>query len=200
MRHHAGAGARARRAAGLGPIVLVGALALALLAACGQGSATAGVTQPAPTDAATPTFAPTATFTATPIPTQTAARMLVRVTPDPARCGTSCAAYICTPPGGASCAELLNCTGVTSFPFFQVSNSGQMPLTWSWSVTLMGGSTPTAGNATLTPNGGTVAGGQAVAVTLNADKSLVSNGPAAFNIAFSGGGDTTTVQAQCSNG
>jgi hypothetical protein len=66
----------------------------------------------------------------------------------------------------------------------------------------MGGGTPTSGNATLTlaPNGGTVPGGTAVAVTLNSDKSLASYGPAAFNLNFTGGGVTTTVQTQCSNG
>ncbi|HEV2236659.1 MAG TPA: hypothetical protein VGR57_08370 [Ktedonobacterales bacterium] len=196
MRYHAGTGAPARRAAGLVAVALVGALALALLAACGQGSSTAGVIQPTPTDTATPTFAPTATSTATPAPTQTPARMLVRVTPDPARCSASCAAYICTPPGGASCAELLSCTSAMSFPFFQVSNSGQLPLTWSWTITPTG--SPGTATLTLAPNGGMVPGGQAVSVTLNADKNLATSGPAAFNIAFSGGGETTTVQAQCS--
>jgi hypothetical protein len=35
-------------------------------------------------------------------------------------------------------------------------------------------------------------------VTLNADKSLASYGPGVFNLNFTGGGVTTTVQASCS--
>jgi hypothetical protein len=181
-------------------VLLAGVLLLGALVACGQGT-TIAVT-PTDTTAPTATVPPTATATIAPTATQTAAHMIVRVTPDPSRCGTSCATYTCTPPGGASCNELLFCSGspaVTSFPFFEVDNSGQEPLTWSWTIVPMGSGSNMA-TLTLSPNGGTVAGGAAVAVTLTADKSLASNGPGAFNINFTGGGVTATVQASCSNG
>ncbi len=200
MRHNAPAGARTRRSTVNWRLLLLGALVLCVLAACGQSS-TIAIT-PTDTPAATATFAPTATSTATAVPTETPAHMIVRVTPDPMRCSAPCATYTCTPPGGASCFELVFCSGTpaaTSFPFFEVDNSGQMPLTWSWTITPMGGISGTA-TLTLAPNGGTVAGGAAVAVSLNADKSLASNGPNAFNLNFSGAGVTTTVQVQCSNG
>jgi hypothetical protein len=199
MRHHAQADARASRSAISWRSLLAGVFMLGALAACGQ-SPTIAIT-PTDTPQATATFAPTATATIVPTATQTSAHMIVRVTPDPSRCGTSCATYTCAPPGGSSCFELMNCSGtpaVTSFPFFEVDNSGQVPLMWSWTIT----PTVSGGTATLTlaPNGGTVAGGAAVAVTLNADKNLAMNGPAMFNINFTGAGVTTTVAAQCSNG
>jgi hypothetical protein len=200
MRHHAQADDLARRPTARWPVLLLGLLMLGALVACGQSS-TVAVT-PTETTAPTATLAPTDTATVAPTATETLAHMIVRVTPDPSRCGTSCATYTCTPPGGASCNELLFCSGspaVTSFPFFEVDNSGQVPLTWSWTIVPMGTGTGMA-TLTLAPNGGTVAGGAAVAVTLKADKSLASNGPAAFNINFTGGGATTTVQASCSNG
>jgi hypothetical protein len=198
MRHHAPVDDLAQRSPARWPVLLLALFLLGALVACGQ-SFTAAVT-PTDTTAPTATLAPTDTATVAPTATDTAAHMIVRVRPDPSRCGTSCATYTCAPPGGASCNELLFCSGtpaVTSFPFFEVDNSGQVPLTWSWTITPVGTGTATL---TLSPNGGTVAGGAGVTVTLEADKSLASNGPAVFDINFTGGGVTTSVRASCSNG
>jgi hypothetical protein len=186
----------ARRASLRWRVALLGALALGLLAACGQSSSSSGVVGPSATETATATYAPTATFTPTSTATVTPAHMLLRVTPDPGRCGTSCGApFICTAPGGASCSEPLNCTTATSFAFFEVDNSGQSPLTWSWTIT----NAAPGGTAklTLAPNGGTVGGGAASAVTLTADKNLAQYGPKSFTINFTGGGTSIAVQAQC---
>jgi hypothetical protein len=194
MRHDEMVGASARRVPVRWRVALLGALALGLLGACGQSSTSTGNVGPDATATATATYAPTATGTPTPTATMTPAHMLLRVTPDPGRCGTSCTPFICTPPGGASCSEPLACTTAMSFAFFEVDNSGQSLLTWSWTIT---NAATGSAKLTLTPNGGTVAGGAASAVTLNADMYLDQNGPKSFTINFSGGGASIAVQAQC---
>jgi hypothetical protein len=119
----------------------------------------------------------------------------VHVTRDPSR--TTGGTYVCSPPGGDPCWELINCSGPTSWPFFALSNSGGADLTWTSSFSDVGSG---SGTLTLTPNSGTLAGGGSVSVTLSANVNLAMNGPGVFTIHFTSGSVDVAIPAQCSNG
>jgi hypothetical protein len=154
--------------------------------------------------AATATATVTATATATLVPTATATpkpgALVVRVTPDPSRCGSGsggCTTYVCHAPGGSSCWELIDCSGPTSWPFFALSNSGGAALPWTSSFTIPH---PGGGTLSLSPSSGTLAGGASVSVTLHASENLAMNGPAIFDINFSAHAVNVDIPIQCSNG